>query len=276
MILFTGKGGPRGSYEIRARQLAVACHGIELPNASSKDMDDAENIVVVKRVSPDLLRRLKGRPWIFDCVDFYPQPNRWERDGAIDWVKHEIARLNPAAMIWPNQRMKNDCSDGRPSLVLYHHGRPSSRKNVIRETLTTVGYEGRECYLADWVRVLVRECGRRGWNFEINPPSISALDIVVAFRGGEWDSYTTRHWKSNVKLANAHISMTPFIGQPDDAYVETASGFEYWATDSSSLIASFNWLESFETRNRIAESFAKAAYHVDRAAKDLKDFLATL
>ena len=216
-LLFTGKGGA-GSWTVRGEQLGGALGAVVKPNATQRDIAAADLVVVVKRTPEPLLAALRaaGRPWVLDVVDFYPQPQAavWPRADAIAWVRRRIAELAPTAVIWPNERMAEDCGAEKwPGAVLYHHHRPGIRRNPIREQVRTVGYEGAPAYLAEWRPILEEECTRRGWRFVVNPEQLADLDIVVAFRGGVWDGYAPAHWKSNVKLANAHGSGTPTVSK---------------------------------------------------------------
>lgn len=274
-LLFTGRGG-NGSWEVRGNQLGSACEAEVIPKANAMQLKQADVVVVVKRVTPDLLRGLKQtkKPWVFDVVDFYPQPecSRWDRKQSIEWVKGQIKAMNPTGVIWPTLRMMEDCSDGRPALTIPHHHRPGIKTNPIRERVTLVGYEGRSIYLGQWEQVIQRECHRRGWRFVTNPNHLADLDIVIAVRGGEWDSYAARHWKSNVKLANAHASGTPFVGNPEWGYMETGSGCEYWVDEQSHLSEAFDRLNSQSSREQVSDRFRQKAFSVDRAAQQLKAF----
>lgn len=110
--------------------------------------------MVVKKLRPHVLNAIRksGRPWALDVVDFYPQPecHDWSRDESIAWVRKKLDTLKPNAVIWPNRKMREDCDTGLPGLVLKHHHRPGIRRNPIREHVKTVGYEGREAYIAKW------------------------------------------------------------------------------------------------------------------------------
>jgi hypothetical protein len=236
--------------------------------------------IVVKRTPESIVSALRasGSRWVYDIVDAYPQPlaSTWGRSEAIAWAQRKLKDLQPNAVIWPNARMREDCDTGLPGMVLPHHCRPNIRQNAIREEVKLVGYEGRADYLAHWDRLIQAECTRRGWRFVMNPASLADIDIVVAFRGGEWDGYVPRHWKSAVKLANAHGSGTPFVGQRESGYQEAASGAEYWADSPSELRTSFDWLESQSAREQVSDRFQQRAYSVSDAAKDMRAFLETL
>lgn len=276
-LLFTGRG-TSGSWEIRGNQLGQTCGAVVKQAATADQCKAADVIVAVKRVNDDLLKSLRksGRPWVFDALDFYPQPRcaGWSKAESVDWVKSQLKHLTPTAVLWPNRKMREDCDPGLPGLVLPHHHRPSIRLNAVRPKVLTVGYEGAPPYLGRWREAIESECARRGWHFVVNPAHLADLDIVVAFRDGL--GYAPFHWKSNVKLANAHGSGTPFIGQREMGYLETATGAEYWAEEPKELTMCFDWLESQSTREQVRDRFLQRAYPVERAAADLTAFLGTL
>lgn len=275
-LLFTGKGGS-GSWQVRAEQLGSALGAKVKPFANGSDFFDCDLAVVVKRTPEEIVEPLRksGKPWVFDIVDCYPQPlaSDWTRDQAIGWVRKKLEYLKPNGVVWPTQRMRSDCDIGLPGIVLPHHHRPNIKVNPIREKIQWVGYEGRAEYLAEWLPILQEECSKRGWRFTTKPAHLADLDVVVALRGGHWNGYVQRHWKSNVKLANAHGSGTPFMGQLEDGYTETAAGCEYWIADRTHIGISFNWLESQTTREQIADRFLDAAYPIEKAANALHLFL---
>lgn len=271
-LLITGRG-TSGSWQCRGVQLGAAAGALVTNAPTLAECKAADVIVVVKRIPPDVLATIRksGTPWVFDAVDFYPQPacSSWSQGEAIEWVRKQLHRLDPAGVIWPNQRMQQDCGDGWRGFVLPHHHRPGIARNPIRERVEVVGYEGAERYIEAWRPQIEHECRRRGWRFVANPERLADLDIVLALRCGQWDGYATRHWKSNVKLANAHGSGTPFVGQRDCGYAEMASGAEYWTETAAGLSVCFEWLGSQSTREQIADRFLQRACPVERAASDL-------
>lgn len=273
-LLFTGREGA-GSWKVRAEQLGQACGAMVKPLANREDCKEADLVVVVKRTPSIVINGLHGKPWVWDLVDFYPQPTCqcWSKDEAIGWVQHQIKVLRPNAIIWPTQRMREDCDPGIPGFVLPHHHRPGIECNPVREKVERVGYEGRALYLDGWEDPIKRECRRRGWEFVTNPGALSDLDIVIAVRGGRWQSYAATHWKSNVKLANAHGSGTPFIGQQEYGYLETRSGAEYWVADPKGVGMCFDWLTPRSTREQVHDRFLQKSYPLEQAAEDLMGFL---
>jgi hypothetical protein len=276
-LLFTGKGGKAGSWIIRGEQVGAAIGATVTPNAVKRDIALADMTVVVKRTPETVLQALRklDAPWVYDVVDAYPQPqaSRWTRGEAIRWIQAKMDWLNPTAVIWPNQKMREDCDSGLPGIVLPHHHRPGIRNNPIREKVQKVGYEGGPQYLGEWEPALQAECSRRGWEFVKNPDHLADLDIVVAMRGGDWAGYVPGNYKSAVKLANAHASGTPFVGQQEAGYMENATGCEYWADKPSGVPICFDWLEDQGARELIHDRFVQAAFPVEHAAEQLKRFL---
>lgn len=269
-VLVTGRGGA-GSWTVRGEQLGAAMGATVKPMATRQDMRAHDVVIVVKRVPPVLLAELRasGVPWVYDVVDAYPQPecSTWTPRACREWLDTWCRLLRPNRIIWPNARMRDDARSTDP--VVYHHHRPNIKRNVVRERVRAVGYEGSAKYLDSWLSPLIAECGRRGVRFIVNPECIADLDIVVAMRGGIWDGYPQRHWKSNVKLANAHGSGTPFIGCMEDGYTETATGCEYWADTPREFARALDWLGTHEARKTVHERFIAKAYSVEQAAKDM-------
>lgn len=275
-LLFTGRG-TSGSWKVRGEQLGKACGATVKPMASLQQCRDADIIVQVKRFDAKLLGNLQksGRPWVWDLVDFYPQPacSVWSRAKAIKWVQRQIKAAKPSGVIWPNRRMQADCSVNIPGLVLYHHARPDVGVNMIAPTIKNVGYEGSPRYLGRWQQLIIDQCSARGWKFCVNTHPVDKVDLVVAFRDDPHNGYVQRHWKSNVKLSNAHGAGTPFIGPSESGYIETGTGFESWVNDMSALSKAFDRLEPYKVRAEIGRQFLANAYTLDEAARDLTEFL---
>jgi hypothetical protein len=270
-LAFTGNG-TSGSWKIRGEQIGHALGATVCPKATRFD---ADLVVVVKRVPDALAAALRGKRWVWDIVDAYPQPlaAQWSKEEAVRWLRAQIARLNPTGIIWPNQRMCDDVGFDGPQAVIYHHHRPGIRINPVRKNVQVIGYEGAVAYLEGWRAHLDAECAKRGWKLVLNPEHLADVDIVLAMRGGRWDGYVPRHWKSNVKLANAHGSGTPFIGSPEAGYLERDSGAEYWARNLGELRTAFDWLSEQRTREYISDRFRDRAYPIDQAAKAYREFL---
>lgn len=278
-LLVTGSGR-HGSWSIRGKQMGAALGATIRPTATSSDLRASDLVVVVKSADPSLLDDLhrSGRPWVLDILDGYPQPESscWDREQAVAWARRRIEQWQPTAVIWPTRRMQLDCEVGLPGLVLPHHYRPGIARNPIRSRIGKIGYEGDVEYLDGWHGAIEGECKRRGWRFVVNPRRLSDVDIVLALRGEARGGYVNRHWKSNVKLANAHGSGTAFIGQAECGYLETACGAELWAENMQELGDAFDRLAPYPVRARIAMQFLQAACSLDAMADALKRFLRTL
>lgn len=260
MILFTGKG-TSGSWQIRGVQIAHAMRVRAVPMAGDAECRAADVIVGVKRIPDDLLVRIRrsGRPWIWDCVDAYPQrPHQpVTRDDAIRWMRAELERLRPDGVIWPNREMRSDAGFGH---VIPHHHWPGLSPQPLRDRIEVIGYEGSPRYIEAWMPHIERECRRIGARFQ---PSLPGADVVLALRGPEWGSYWCRNWKSGVKLANAHGAGVPFIGAMEPGYLEIATGVERWADTPDALSLALDSLASVDVRRQVRGEFLAAAMPVD-------------
>jgi hypothetical protein len=276
-ILFTGSG-TSGSYRIRAEQIGAALGARVKAMATVEDCRLADLIVVVKRVPDQVLHSIRrsGRPWVYDIVDAYPQPacSSWTPSIAKAWLKEHLRILRPNMVIWPNEAMQADGGGG--GAMIYHHHRPGIKVNAIRDFVQVVGYEGARAYLGSWVPAIQAECQRRGARFVINPASLADVDVVLALRAEVWNGYPQRRWKSNVKLANAHGSGTPFIGAPECGYRETESGAELWAEAPSQVGEALDRLASQDVRRGVRAQFLKAAFSLEHAAERYRDVLCAL
>lgn len=269
-VLFTGKGGKAGSWQIRGHQLGGAI-GTVIPRASVNDCQHAEVIVGVKRLGHciDAIQQ-SGRPWIWDLVDCYPQPvcTPWTRSECIAWMRHQIKAAQPDHIIWPNRQSQLDCQ--LPGTVIYHHARPGMAIKPIREKIQTVGYEGDVRYLGRFLPILEAACKARGWHFLYGPTILDDCDVIVALRDDAYNGYAQSHWKSNVKLANAHASGTPFIGFEESAYRETGTGAECWLRDIAELDEVLDYLEPVTTRQWIQSQFLPKTITLASCAEQMR------
>ena len=277
-VLFTGRG-TSGSWQCRGVQLGGRI-GTVKPRAKLQDMLEHDLIVLVKRPAPgqiDAIRK-SGKPWVWDVVDFYPQPEctRWDRDKAISWVRKQIRSFNPTGVVWPNAKMQADCGGGPSECVVYHHHRIDIAANPIRDNVSTVGYEGSERYLGRWGKAIKAECKARGWEFAVNKGVHADWDICVAFRDDAFNGYAQKHWKSNVKLANCHGSGTPFIGPREHGYLETLTGRELFVDSQSEISAAFDALEPVAVRRIISHDFLFSRLSIDSVVRKYSDYLRAL
>ncbi len=276
-VLVTGSG-KSGSWQIRGAQLGAAIGATVQVNAL--DIAAHDIAVVVKRPPIALVERIHraGVPLVYDVVDAWPQPvgNEWPREKCLAWLAEQIKTLRPAGIVAATQAMAADCAGfGVPVLPLPHHARPGLKRNTVREHVAVVGYEGGEHYMSGrWRAIVETECFERGWQYTSNPDSLSDLDIVVAMRDAS--GYAPAHWKSNVKLANAQGSGTPFIGAFEAGYRETASGAEYLVSDRATLAHAMDVLTDWQVRQQCSKVMLSAAPALEDVARLYKMWLGTL
>lgn len=278
-ILVTGNG-KSGSWKIRGEQLGAAI-GAKVESYYCAQPDAFDFVVGVKRGGFwDFRRACGGRiPFVWDIVDAWPQPtgNSWHTPECLAWLKAEISAKAPLAIVAATQAMEADIREvgfKGPVLTLPHHARPGQAINPIRRVVQTVGYEGGEAYLGKWKPMLGAECARRGWKFVVNPKQLADLDIVVALR--DIPGYAPTRWKSNVKLANAQGSGTPFIGNREFGYLETASGAEEWADTKSELIAALDLLSDASVRYHASTTLREGTPLLENIATTYRNWLESL
>jgi hypothetical protein len=277
-VLVTGKGSG-GSWQMRGEQLGRAIGATV--QALALDVGGYDLAVMVKRPAPELVARLHKMevPIVWDMVDFWPQPlaNVWSRDECMASLKGLIGLIRPAALVAATQTMAEDCAAfGLPVLALPHHSRdryiaPAQVRNTEH---LCVAYEGSAAQLGKWAAILEAECTARGWSFVAGPDyHLGGFDIVVALREGS--GYAPKHWKSNVKLANAQAAGVPFIGTREAGYMETASGGEHWADTPRELTAALDALANFDARS-LAASRMRCDVTLPAVAQTYKAWLETL
>lgn len=275
-ILMTGRG-TSGSWQIRGLQLGKAIGATVTPDAL--DCAAYDMAVLVKRPVGNLVERLHRAqvPIVWDIVDAWPQPygNDWNQEACLKWLTDQVRAIRPAAIVAATNAMARDCSRfGLPVLWLPHHSRPGQRTNPVRQVVRTVGYEGGANYLGQWRQKVEAACARRGWNFVVGPDQLADLDIVLALRDSK--GYASWAWKSNVKLANAQGSGTPFIGRREDGYLETSCGAEFWADDQMELEIAFDDLTDYEARKAISAQLLRSARSLEETAKVYRTWLCAL
>lgn len=276
-ILVTGNG-KSGSWKIRGEQLGAAI-GAKVKTFHSGE-PACDIVIEIKRGSFGVRDSYRNRvPLVWDIVDAWPQPegNRWSRGECLAWLKSGISVRAPYAIVAATQAMEADIREvgfRGPVLTLPHHARPGQTLNPIRRVVQTIGYEGGEAYLGKWKPILEAECARRGWKFVINPKQLADLDIVVALRDSP--GYAPTRWKSNVKLANAQGSGTPFIGNREFGYLETASGAEEWADTKSELIATLDLLSDASVRYHASTVLREGTPLLENIATTYRNWLESL
>lgn len=276
-ILLTGKGGKSGSWAIRGLQLGEALGAAVKPLATEADCMAADVVVVVKRVPTDVLRNVvkAGRPWVYDIVDSWPQPtgNAWSKTQSIAWLRGEIARLKPSAMVFGTYQMQADAAFEGPSIIVRHHAWPKYDRIKVRHKIMAVGYEGSEAYLGRWRSIIQAECNDRGWSFVING-DMSRCDVGVAVRDVE--GYPAKAWKPGTKLSNLQALGLPALLSDEIGYREQASGTEYWIEHPDDIGNAFDALKTPEFRSMISLRQQVAAPRLCDVAKDYAAWLSTL
>jgi hypothetical protein len=265
-ILITRTGKSAGSWQIRGEQIGRALGATVKLNATLNDMRAADVVLVVKKVGDTMLADLRacGKPWVYDIVDAYPQPecSTWSKDQSLDWLRKTIKRVGANRIIWPNAKMRSDACDDGP--VVYHHARPGCSVAAVRDSIHAVGYEGAPHYLDGWWGAI----SALRIPFLVNPVRLDMCDVMLALRGPKWNGYPQRAWKSQVKLANAHAAGVPFIGMMEDGYTETAVGGEVFVHEPEDLIDAVESVRDSELRRIIHRRFVAATRTLEQAAAE--------
>lgn len=277
-ILITGKG-TSGSWKIRGEQLGAAIGATVVAQASRAVIDAHDLVVLVKRGPEDLVRRIResGKPLVWDVVDAWPQPagSHWARPACLQWLRQRLNELRPAACVAATPVMEADIEAERvPALCVWHHARPGQAINPIREHLATIGYEGSEAHLGGWVQHLQESARRARVRFVLHPDRLADVDIVVALR--DQLGYAARHWKSNVKLANAQGSGTPIIMGMESAYLATAGGAGAIVAAPDGLEDAIEMLRPVAVRRAAAAAMLAAAPSLTACAAAYRDFLTSV
>lgn len=277
-VLITGKGGKSGSWKVRGEQLGAAIGAEVQALAEPSDCRSADVVVCVKRTPTSVLQavRASGRPLVWDIVDAWPQPQGlgWDdRSRAIDWLRGEIDRIKPFAIVFPTDAMREDAQFEGPALVLPHHAWGRYTAAPVRPAVRSVGYEGAEAYLGRWRSELQRECDRRGWRFVVNG-DMADCDIGLALRDG--GGYPAAHWKPNTKLANLQALGLPALCSPEKGYQQFASGSEVWIRKPSDIGDGFDQLADHDTRARVSVAMQEAAPRLADVARSYVAWLRRL
>lgn len=216
-VLIVGAG--KGSFQMRAVQLGTAIGARVRSALVPADLAWADVVVLVKRtiVHADQVHAAK-KPLVWDALDFWQQPAQnglteiQARALLADWIR----RYRPTLIVGATQAMADACC----GVYLPHHGHAGLVPTEARQECRVIAYEGSPSYLESWEPHLRKACAARGWTFVVNPPDLSSVDIMVALRGGPWDGWMCRQWKSGVKYVNAILAGRPVITQDAAAFRE--------------------------------------------------------
>ncbi len=210
-LLIVGRGP--GSWTMRGLQLGAALGARVTSEPTDRDWHWAERVVLVKRAGTIWAPRAHalGIPIVWDALDFWKQPldNSLAEAGAKRLLARALDEIRPALTIGATAAM----AAAAGGVYLPHHGWAGLTPMPARARIQTVGYDGNAIYLDTWRPVLERVCAARGWALAINPRDLSTVDVLVALRGGLWDGWMPRQWKSGVKLVNAILAGRPVITQ---------------------------------------------------------------
>lgn len=225
-VLFCGGSAKAPSWEMRGVQIASTRKNWTAKSApTSDDIREHDIIVVVKRFSPGLVRRLREQKKIviWDALDFWPQPQDGDfilpqtHRAAIDLAKPQLTRLKPDYIIAANKQMMRDLDDLAPAHCIYHHSRLDARHVALGKTFY---YDGCAKHAQRWLSVITPVAKAHGWDVKEGAPQdgAGALLALRHYNSGQWLAH---RWKSNVKAANAIMYGLPLLGMPENGYLET-------------------------------------------------------
>lgn len=274
-VLITGRG-TSGSWQIRGIQLGCAIGAKVEVEAGQASIEAADVVVVVKRVSGEVMERIKrsGTLLVWDVVDAWPQPigNTWDRIACFNWLSSSLRQMKPDAVIAPTRQMAADCAAlGVLAYCLPHHVRPGIKVIQIRERVSVVAYEGGTGYLGNWGSLVSTWCKNNQAIFQVNPADLSQVDILLAFR--EQTGYAPRNWKSNVKLANAQGSGTPIICAAEAGYLETTSGGAVFADQAENIPFLLSFLSDLKEREKRQDALLLERIRLDDVATIYQNWL---
>lgn len=262
-----GEQPKRGSFEMRGRQIA------SMGNDWSASWNDGcypvDVFVMVKKLDS---RARVGRKVVLDVVDPWPQKPRNATAGAeldnarlaIQWFTKHIEAMQRIvkidSIICTNKLMyKHLRKKVAHAEYIYHHYHPTIPITPIKEEMKVVGYWGNKTFLGEWLDKITAVCKKMGLLFVVNPEDISSVDVMVAARGGVYDNYMAKAYKSNVKLANCYGSGTPCILTPEQSYLETNNGEVLFFETEGELAEMLEELRPVSTRRRIHEAHLSTA-----------------
>lgn len=255
-ILIVGSG--KGSWQMRAVQLGAALGARVTSQPIAEDWHWADLAVLVKKAGAlfAAAAHQAGVPVVWDALDFWKQPaeNRANETYANGLLQAQIAVIKPALAIGATQAMAEACG----GVCLPHHSRIGLVPTPAREDFRVIGYDGNPAYLDRWGQAIDALCRRRGWTFVVNPADLSAVDALVALRGGQWDGWICRQWKSGVKAVNAICAGRPLIAQPSAAFDELQPDGSCVETFDEFEQALEMWT-SYERRQSVVERCAQRA-----------------
>jgi len=217
-LLMVGAGS--ASWQMRGVQLGAALGARVTSRPTMDDWRWADLVVLIKGAGMHWARtaHLARVPIVWDALDFWRQPDenglaeRYARQQLTDMV----TAIRPVLTIGATEAMAEAC-DG---ICLSHHGRIGVQPTPARDEIRVIGYDGSPLYLNLWEDAIRSICREREWTFVVNPPDLSATDVLIALRWGRWDGWMCREWKSGVKAVNAIVAGRPLITQDSASWRE--------------------------------------------------------
>lgn len=283
-VLIIGGGPESGASVVRAEQLGGAIgarvHQDPWRDPNHTELEWCHFVVIVKRLKKRWNRWLARiqhvrKPVAWDCVDFWQQPEENDicHNLAIKSFNKRKGELGARLVIVATEQMQKDV--GGNCYYLPHHHRPTLMPTPIRDRVALVGYEGNEKYIEDLRPLIERECQARGWTFVVNPPSLAAMDIVLALRSGVWDGRVCRQWKSGVKYVNSIAAGRPVITQDCAAFREIDPPGSVIQVEADLVSAFDHW----SSRTHRQQAFERASamepmYRLDVIADQYRSLLA--
>jgi hypothetical protein len=286
-VCFTSRSSA-GAWQIRGQQIAaMRSNWTAINKPTDKDLEQSDLICLVKKPDHSIIERARqmGKPIVFDIVDSWAQPEDGLRYTNAEKARELFSRawrnINADGYIFPTRSMQEDLGLlVEKKVTIYHHYWPQIQRNPIRERVAVVGYEG-AAYLGDWLPRIEKACADRGIKFVANPSDYACLDIVILVRGGPHGNFLSRHYKSNVKLANAIGSGTPVLAHFEEMSVhDTDTGDVLFFTDQP---GSFDrqldrLVNNHGLRMKIQQKFLEAAprFNITNIAEQFEGFFLSL
>ena len=235
-VLFTGKGGITGTWRMRAIEMASThTNWKAVPMATKQDFIGIDAVVLIKRINPTLLEPIKqwGGPFFYDALDFWRQSIE---DTTIFSVKdiHKtfnkyFNRCSPFVILCTNKIMAKDiASMGYKTEVHYHHydSKLIPSKNRLSNSIL---YWGLSRYLEEWYDIMKKVCKKLDKVFLVHSGKQSIIgssaynaEAMFAVRGGKYNTWLAKRWKSGIKGITAERLGIPFIAMPEQSYIEQA------------------------------------------------------
>lgn len=218
-------GCDKGAWQMRGKQIGAALGAHVTAKPKAEDWTNADVVILVKHAAHRWAHEARecGRRLIWDVLDIWEQPrdNNESAEQLLCDIWNTRDALGISTLIAATRAMADDIG----GIYIPHHSHAGLEPTPVRQRLKVVGYEGNERFLGSWKPALEQACQRLGLKFVINPRNLSKVDLLVAFRGEQWDGWACRQWKSGVKYVNAIAAGRPILTQRHAAFYEIqASG----------------------------------------------------